>query len=217
MPGFNLQEFISSIHTRGVLRDNKFGVRVMAPPMLANFSASRSLSDLTFRCDRTSLPAIDLLTENIRRYGYGPTEKVPYYPGFQDITADFIEDKNATVFTFFNLWFNGIVSMDMQSGILSRNPQTRMLPYEVRYKSEYTSKVHMFVYNDDTEKAIEWTLEDTYPLVLHSTPLSWSNENQFINMQVTFTYRNAFMKTLNRGDLPATLIVNRPPETSNTA
>ena len=205
MPGFNITNFFTSVNTKGVLRDNSFILSIMPPQVMSNFSATQTINELSLRCESVNIPGINLQTQDIFRYGTGPVEKSPYSAFFTDVTAQFIVDRDATEYTFFNLWMNSIVNMDLQGGMLAANPQFNSLPYEVRYRSEYATRVFIFVYNDKQEKVVEVTLEDAYPLTLHDTPFNWNNQDAMVKLQVTLNYRSMYIKTLSTGALPAAL------------
>jgi hypothetical protein len=115
-------------------------------------------SILTMRCDNVVLPSINLLQEqNIRRYGFGPVENVPYGVNVGDFTLQFIVDKNAFVVQFFEEWLNKIVNRDSFGGANMNNvlPGGRK-PYEIAYKDTYAcSSINVFVYDRSQNNVME--------------------------------------------------------------
>jgi hypothetical protein len=147
---FNIANFRSELNKNEVLPSHSYLV-TFAPFRLGS-EANAPLSEfvrynsnkLIFRCESVILPTIQVLEEeNIRRYGYGPVEKVPYGMQFNDLTLTWLVDKRSELIDFFHQWMNTIVLYET-SGISSlKNVSDRpglnnYLGYEVGYKDEYT-------------------------------------------------------------------------------
>ena len=89
---FNINSFRTEIKKNDILPVHSF--LVVFSPFDSSIPAYAPLTKfvvnnpgtLIMRCETAFLPGPTLLTENIRRYTYGPTETVPYGVQFGDIT-----------------------------------------------------------------------------------------------------------------------------------
>jgi len=154
-------------------------------------------SILTMRCDNVVLPSINLLQEqNIRRYGFGPVENVPYGVNVGDFTLQFIVDKNAFVVQFFEEWLNKIVNRDSFGGANMNNvlPGDRK-PYEIAYKDTYAcSSINVFVYDRSQNNVMEYNIYDAFPTGIQSMNMSWSEENELMKLNITFSFTDVRIK-----------------------
>jgi hypothetical protein len=154
-------------------------------------------SILTMRCDNVVLPSINLLQEqNIRRYGFGPVENVPYGVNVGDFTLQFIVDKNAFVVQFFEEWLNKIVNRDSFGGANMNNvlPGGRR-PYEIAYKDTYAcSSINVFVYDRSQNNVMEYNIYDAFPTGIQSMNMSWSEENELMKLNITFSFTDVRIK-----------------------
>jgi len=154
-------------------------------------------SILTMRCDNVVLPSINLLQEqNIRRYGFGPVENVPYGVNVGDFTLQFIVDKNAFVVQFFEEWLNKIVNRDSFGGANMNNvlPGGRK-PYEIAYKDTYAcSSINVFVYDRSQNNVMEYNIYDAFPTGIQSMNMSWSQENELMKLNITFSFTDVRIK-----------------------
>lgn len=152
---------------------------------------------LMMRCENVVLPAPSLLEEeNIRRYGYGAVEKIPYGVQFSDVTITWLVDKNSEIIDFMHQWMNTIVMHDSPNTLMRYGAPTRpnldaYAPFEVGYKDAYANPiVRIYVYNRQQQTVTEYELYDVFPMNIQSMNLSWSDENQVQKLTVTFAYTN---------------------------
>lgn len=156
---------------------------------------------LILRCESVVLPTVQLLEEeNIRRYGYGPVEKVPYGMQFNDLTLTWLVDKRSELIDFFYQWMNTIVNYETrgisQLVVESDRPGLNSyLGYEVGYKDEYTCPVvRVRVYDRELNTVTEYILYDVFPMNIQSQNLAYSQENEAQKLTITFAFTN--MQTL---------------------
>lgn len=165
---------------------------------LTNF-VSEKRNTLMMRCENIVLPAPALLEEeNIRRYGYGPVEKIPYGVQFGDVTMTWVVDKNSEIIDFFHQWMNTIVMHDSKNASVgpgtTRPGLSNYRPFEVGYKDSYTNPiVRIYVYNRQQETVTEYEMYDVFPMNIQAMNLSWTDENQVQKLTVTFAYTNMSM------------------------
>lgn len=194
--GFDITDFRASMNKKGVVRNHSYMVSITPPAILSDYDASQ----LTLRCDSLNMPGISLMTQDgIYRYGYGPAEVMPYNAMYALVTMSFIIDRVASQFTFFNIWLNRVFDTNMSGGILPQeaiSDRTQSAPYEVSYKKDYATPMHIFVYNEVGDKVIELNFIEAYPVLIQDTPLSWGLQQDVVRLQVSMAYKSYFMKTL---------------------
>lgn len=206
--GFDIKGFRADILKNGLVSSNSYKVKFY--PFRANGGNSTlnkladSLSSrLTFRCENVLLPTVSLLQEeNIRRYGYGPVEKVPYGVQFNEVTLTFIEDQFSDINNFFYQWLNTIVNYESSGGQMRRDVGRETLPsysaYEVGYRDSYAMpKLDIEIYNYSRKVITVYSLYEVFPTDIQSVNLSYADENQTLKMTVTLAFTD--MATIDLG------------------
>ena len=141
---FNINTFKSEFNRSGIVRTHSY--LVTFGRFNTTSSTAKPISDfldnesemIPMRCDSAILPGVRLLKdETIRRYGYGPIERVPYAVQFNDITLNCVVDKDAKILDFFNQWMKMIVNFDSAGGRDMQTPNRQgdltFEPYEMGY------------------------------------------------------------------------------------
>lgn len=190
---FNINRFRGEVSSEDDILTTHSYLVVFSP---MDWVTSRALRDginsrLTLRCDNAILPTINLLQEqNIRRYGFGPVENVPYGINVGDFTLQFIVDKQAAIIDFFEAWMNTIVNRDSFGGANMNNVVgDDKRPYEVAYKDSYACpSVNVFVYDRAQNTVVEYNIYDVFPTGIQSMNLSWGEENTLMKLNVTFSF-----------------------------
>lgn len=206
---FDINNFRTELNNFGALPTHSYLVR-FAPfkssglTKALNSYTTVNKDKLIMRCDNAILPGVSLIKEEaIRRYGYGPTETVPYNVNFGDFTLQWIVDSNSEIVDFFNKWINLIVNHDSSGGadMTSTGEFNNYQPYEVGFKDDYSnSKVSVFVYDRQLNRTIEYSIFDAFPISIQSINLAWGDENQMLKYNVTFAFTDMVMKTPMAGD-----------------
>lgn len=203
---FNIQEFRTNI-TRGadnVLPTHSFLVTFprmnwVSSDLLRKYDIERLL---TLRCENVIAPVMSFLQENIvRRYGYGPLENVPYGVNSQEFTLQFIVDKDSTIPEFFEQWMNFIINRDSFGGANMLNTQNGRDPYEVQYKDTYVAPmVNIQVYDRNQTNVMSYKIYDVFPNNIQSINLNWSDVDQLMRLNVSFSFTDFRLITQNTPD-----------------
>lgn len=205
MASFNIQNFLSQVTRRGLMRNNKFEIEIPIPSSLRGSQYASEISDtannLKFWCDSGSLPGVELAAHEVRRYGYGPLERMPFAAAFSGsgMPMKVIADGNMSNWFFFQQWMNTIVNFDgregmnRQTGRIGPNPMTNapekfMHAYEISYKRDYVVDVNVNLYDDTGFRAMQITLRNAYPAFLQDIPLNWEDRNSIANFGVVFNF-----------------------------
>jgi hypothetical protein len=188
----NIQNFRTSINTQGILKTNKF---------LANFgfrdghylsrSSAVNQNLLTLRCDSATIPGVSLASaDGPPRLGYGPVEKHPYSPIFEDLTLTFIVDGGSQVHKMLFDWVNCIVNFNTARGassLVRRSNLNRAAAYEVGYRDQYSATLDLGVYRETGRLAMTFTAYNVFPMGIPQTALNWS-EGEVLRLSIPFAY-----------------------------
>jgi hypothetical protein len=197
---FTISNFRSEIESGSVLPSHSYLVtfspfRTGPETAVLNQMISAYRDPLTLRCENVVLPTIQLVEEeNLRRYGYGTVEKVPYGVQFGDLTLTWIIDRYSQLPDFFHQWMNSIVSYESKGGLMREGVNTRpglssRGAFEMGYKDDYACPVlTVNVYNQQLVAVADYIMYDVFPLNIQSINLSWTDENQYQKLTVTFAF-----------------------------
>jgi hypothetical protein len=211
---FDINSFKAEINKNDMLPTHSY--LVTFAPFRLGFEANVPLTEfvknnsdkLILRCESAVLPTVQVLEEeNVRRYGYGPVEKVPYGMQFNDLTLTWLVDKRSELIEFFYQWMNTIVFYETKGNsqmffterdgleLNARPGLNDYLGYEVGYKDEYTCPlVRIHVYDRELYTVTEYILYDVFPMNIQSQNLAYAQENEVQKLTVTFAFTN--MQTL---------------------
>ena len=190
---FNIGEFKATLNRYGgVLRSNKFVVRMTPPPFIRDAGVSR---DLEYFAEQATLPGVNLSSHDVRRYGYGPIEKRPIGHTFTDLSVTFIADGRGEMHRFFYNWLNFISPY---------NFDTSNSLYLMDYKIRYVTSLDIVTLNEAGVSSINSpgrvsdergafrstavTVREAFPISLSDVQLNWSEMNNHARFTVQFAY-----------------------------
>jgi hypothetical protein len=179
---FNINTFKTNIRDYGYLDNNSFAVLVQPPPALsAGLSTSRIAQNMSFRIDQVRAPGINLMTNDINRYGIGPTQKQVTSAQFQDIYFSVLCDHYAELWQFWYEWtrfcfqYNGTAN--------GQGPS-----FTAEYKQNYSSTVIIEIYDHYGNVVQSINLFEAYPTSLREIPLAYGDGNLMkLNVAMTYT------------------------------
>lgn len=169
----------------GLQRPNHFYVTIPNPPILRGDIGPILLPFLT---ESANIPGMALATSDVRRYGYGPTERKPYAPIFVDQQMTFLGDASGTVHKFFYKWMNGIVKSDEFPR--GRPGFNGVRPFEVEYKRQYAVDITITAIDEVDRKIMEVKLYDAFPIAMGDINMSWGQNDSYVSLPITFSYFN---------------------------
>ena len=208
---FNIQNFRSEINGKDILPTHSylvvfslFNSESAGIKNLSNFINNNG-KQLVLRCDSAQLPGASLLKDdNVRRFGYGPIEQVPYGIQFNDLTLSWIVDRNAEIVEFFHQWMSIIVNHNSAGGgnMTSIDRYSTYSPYEVGYKDSYVNKqMNIFVYDRASNKTIEYEIYDVFIKQINDMSMAWDNQNSIMRLNTVFAYTDYIIKAPRSGNL----------------
>jgi hypothetical protein len=174
--GFSINEFRSNVLNKGILKNNLYLVR---------FQFGKFPEELVFYTNSVQIPAADLATADIRRYGYGPLERVPYRPIFNDMTMDFYtEASSKSALEVMMKKISGTANFMNYKDFATDSTN----PYEVAYKNDISFDIEVYIYNENTEKIITYNFRECFARQVGSIQLSWESENSLLKTNVGFSF-----------------------------
>jgi hypothetical protein len=190
---FDIREISAEIAAAGLMRTNKFEMNFTPPIGLLsgqNFSSLQGVDKLMHLYgEQANIPGVALDVAPIRRYGYGPMEKKPFAPIFNDAAFMFRSDAHGLVWKYMQSWMRLVLnyqnqqSLDAPTGILSNQH-----PFELAYKSDYITTTWVDVFDDEGKVKIRTVLRDAYPIFIGDVQLSWESKNEYMKIPVTFAF-----------------------------
>jgi len=177
-------DFLGEFRNRSFARTNLFEV-TLRPPLI--MTGDRIDQVIHLYADSVNIPGLNFATSETRRYGYGPIEKKPYAPIFNDITISFLVDGTGNIYKYFYKWMNRIVSSDQY--VNGNTSSTNGLgAFEVEYKDDYKSQIAISTFDEAGNGVLTSQIIDAIPIGLSDTALSWSDNDQIMRLNMTFTY-----------------------------
>ena len=177
----NINQFLSSLSRRGPARSNRFDASFPVPlPLVLYRTIAQQLS---LRCEVADLPGRNFST--LEQKIYGPTEKFPYQPNYNEMSMAFLVSESMAEKQFFDAWMDLI------------NPVTN---FNFKYKSEYVTPITINQYAQTGEKIYSIDLIDAFPLTVNQLDLDWSSDsNHKLMVSVAYTYwrNNSIQNVLN--------------------
>lgn len=191
----NIEEFKGYLQ-KGPLRNNRFYVDIPLPFGLQNSpSAVEAIQNIDqfirFSCEAASLPGKALQLHEVRRYGFGPTEKKPVSSAFTDFQIMLMIDGTGRFLKLFEEWGNLIHNTDSSQSVVSPNF------YELGYKDDYVVDMRLHVLDQESKIVRTIVLRDAFPAVVGDTPLNWAIMNEPLKIQASITFTDWYEETEN--------------------
>jgi hypothetical protein len=174
-----LQNFISEVKNKGLMRNTHFGVLIHTPTnangevvIKDEIAFADAMKRYIMFCDSAPLPGTSLSTVDVSPYGEireQPTQRI-----YDPVNLTFYVDVDFKIKKFFDLWLNYII-----------NPITR----NHAYYSDYTTTVDIYVYDVEHNEKYKVTLHECYPKSVGEISMSYSSEG-VMKLNVTLQYRN---------------------------
>lgn len=198
---FNIDQFRGAVLNKGYLKPNKFEVEIPIPTALTTVTnnigtvtqgvandINAAKQTLKFMCEAVTLPGVQVASNEVRRFGYGPFERKPYSPTFTDINLTILADSKGQNWNLFQKWIQLITNFDLSNR--ARPGIGGLEFFEISYKSSYAVDVTIscFPDHDSVTPTIKLKLHEAFPIFLGDVSLNWGNTNDIMRIPVTFTF-----------------------------
>lgn len=184
--GFDIGRFKSEIGAYGIEPTNLFLVQIFESSPDALAVSHKTQRMLSFFCHRTTLPGRNLMVEENIVNGIGPTERFVHNSAPTDLELSFFGDQQGYILERFKIWING--------KIIETETRASKDYYKVAYKDTYVATIAITVFDSNSNKIIEYRFNDAFPYVVSPVPMSWADQNNFMNIDVGFYYTDYTMK-----------------------
>ena len=187
----SISSFRSSINNKGILKTNRYEARFSFGK--DHYLAKSPYIDqrlLNIRCDSATLPGVTLASaDGPPRLGYGPVEKRPYVPLFDELTLTFMLDAGSQVHKIIYEWLNCVVNTEGKgaSTLNTARANTKAVAYEVGYRDYYDSILELLVYNDTGRRTMTFTAYNVFPMAFPQVAMNW-NEGDILRLSIPFAY-----------------------------
>lgn len=189
---FDISEISGEIASAGILRSNKFDV-IFTPPQLMLTAGISSLSGIEkvvfLYCENANIPGIVMDVAPIRRYGYGPMQKKPFAPTFNDASLVFRSDAGGALWKYLHSWFRMVLNYQEDQGL---GAQTGIIPlqhpFELGYLQDYATDITITAYDDTGAPSIVTVLRQAYPIFIGDIQMAWEAKNEYVRIPATFTF-----------------------------
>lgn len=183
---FDVREFMARVGPPQ--RNNKYELTVdQLPPALSGTEHASVYPDLRFHCEAVDTPASLLMTQETRRYGYGPVEVKPYAPAFAPLQIVIVGDQDGRAFRFFRAWQASTINYEFDRAITDTG-YGGLGVYQVAYKTDYAVQVSITTYGEDGTPSETLVLREAYPSLIGSVPLAWAMTNTHSQLPVSLTF-----------------------------
>lgn len=183
-PSGKYGDFLSEFRKKSFARTNLFEITLFPPKVMIGEKLTYSLH---LYAESATLPGLNFATSDVRRYGYGPLEKKPYAPIFNDVTISFLVDGTGDLYKYFYKWLNRIVSTDQYINGNS-NSKNGLGAFEVEYKDDYKTQINISTFDEAGNAVLNSQIVDAVPISISDTQLSWGENDQIMRLQITFSY-----------------------------
>jgi len=203
MAGFNIRDFTSHINSNGMMRNNKFLVRMPYPAGFDGSSEPINTSRyLELWCESATLPGITMSASGNKRYGYGPTEKYVTSPEFNGCSMIFMGDSKGAILQYLQKWMMLSCNFDARYGqgwgtgydtrtntLTGTNPPT----YQIAYKNDYVVDVNIKIFNETGANPINMYLREAFPINIGDINLNWGDTNDYMKIPVEFAFTDWYV------------------------
>lgn len=193
LTGFSINEFKANAMQHGLLKKSLY---------MVNFTASPFPQRFVFLTDSVSIPQVNLETAQVRRYGYGPMESIPFRPVFSSMTMTFMVDGSqenvlSAVLRSINRISPFMDYDDMHSGNVEiYGAQQQPTAYELAYKSDFAFDMEVYVYNEFQDKVLVYTFRECFAQSVGGITLGWGDVDSLLKADVIFTFTDYSINSL---------------------
>ena len=190
---FSIEKFRTEISEGGVMPINSFILLLDStdlPSVSEGLGKAFTNRMIMMRCDTASIPGINLMVQDVTKFGYGPISRMPHAAQYNTMNVSFIDDSLGTIHKFFTEWMNLIVRHRSKGGREMRSKDdSGMYAYNVGYKEDYAiPQLSLLVVDRSLNNVIQCVLYDVFPIILNDVGLSWSSQDEVSRLNITLTF-----------------------------
>lgn len=167
----SLNDFIAATRT-GLANTSHFAVLFRKPKVVPSQKySSEEIEKVFMFCESTTLPGMSYSSTPTRTFG--EVVEMPYDRLFDNVTLNFLVDKDMKVKMFFDEWMAGI-----------QNPYTR----QFNYYSDYTTDLEIEMYDKTSNIKYKVTMYEAYPKSMGPIEVS-SASTDVMRVSISFQFK----------------------------
>ena len=163
----NIEQFKSAIKD-GVSRPNKYQVMITPPGGVT----SVDMRKLNIMCESIQFPGCSIASTEDKLFG--PIRKMIYLNTYSDVIMNFICSNKMTERKFFDAW--QMLAADKINS-------------HIEYYDNYIGETQITTLDESGEPSMLITLRECFPLEVRDQELSYGENNTYLKLQVSMTYR----------------------------
>lgn len=194
--GFNINQFLAQIATKGIVKTNRFQAYFMIPN---GFNGATNITpnptqyarQFVCWCDSVTLPDITFDVMEYQRYGIGVASKVARPPKFSPCQLTIIADAKGDTRNFFESWLSlvGEYSFSSSNNTNIRNPApASYTPFCGGYPDDYVTQLYVSVYDDAGNEVTRHVFERAFPFALEASQMNWNSSQEALRFKVGFQF-----------------------------
>lgn len=211
---FSIDEFNTIIGAfNGVQKTNLFSMSMALPGSLGTFYSINDMLNLQFLCMGAFAPSPEIQNAQVRRYGYGLQEDMPFNAAFTPRTFTFIGDGDGYILNFFRDWQRSIIEYSSENDINRQavnNPNIStptagapILPYFVRYKNGPAGYATAITVDSYQPTGIGFVMDrvilmEAFPINVEDVRLNWEFQDLLTTIEVTISFRDVMYDSTTR-------------------
>lgn len=153
----NINEFKSAVQKYDLERPNLFKVEFSPPEFLREPENKDILSyvdngkHVSLLCRSASMPGRSLALADTRRYGIGPSIKMPIGGSLEEFTLTFMNDADSRTWLFFHKWLDYIYPMGTRANNQDVVPG-QLSNHQLKFKKRYQTTMDLVTYHGERGK-----------------------------------------------------------------
>lgn len=171
---WNVNNFLSEVSNRGLAKPCRFEVVIDLPQCLLNTTLAPMAQTVSMFCDQASLPYSRVITARQQIYGPPSVHPVGIEYNGENMSLQFLVDREMRVKRFFDTWIDGIIDRTEHS---------------TNYQNSYltTIRINQLDEADNINYAVQLT--DAYPNAVQALQLDHTAGGQVHKLTVSFAFR----------------------------
>lgn len=188
---FDVNKIRNALNTYNFQKNNLGQVFITIPSLVAQRypSYNNKVEMMSLYSEAFNIPSMGMATNEIRRYGEGPTSKHGYLPLNVDVNLSLICDGRGIIHSFFYNWMKSIVRANDRN--LNGETAEFSYPFEVSYYNDYTTTIALVTYNEVGEVTMTTYLYNAFPVFVSDVQFNWNSSNDLARLNITMTYEYA--------------------------
>ena len=193
MPPPSLSKMRERVHRHGLMRDNKYEIRITRPIGPWDNTASPDAELLQIYATNVDLPGVSFIPGDYKPQGFGILERRPTEATVNDMNATMLVDADAKILKFLQDWMGNTIVFDPRD----ENYATAEFYSAVHYKSNYVTDIEVVIpsANGETDVLL-WHGVDCWPSTLNTLALSDDANNEIARVALVFQLKTWWSDSL---------------------